>query len=874
MNTKYNPGNIEFKWYEYWLKNNIFHSTPDNRTPYVILIPPPNVTGVLHMGHMLNNTIQDVLIRRSRLLGFNACWVPGTDHASIATEAKVISKLKAEGINKEDLSRDEFLKHAWDWTDKHGGIILQQLKRLGASCDWNRVKFTMDDDMSESVIAAFVDLYRKGFIYRGQKMINWDPKAKTAISDEEVIYKEQDSNLYYIKYKLVDSDDFVTVATTRPETILGDTAICVHPRDSRYDNIIGKKVLVPLINRPIPIVTDEYIDPEFGTGALKVTPAHDINDFVIGEKNKLPIISILDDEGRMNENAELYIGEDRFVVRKKIIKDIKGISQLKKIESIKNKVGFSERTDVVVEPMLSTQWFMKMEKLAKPALDNVLNGEINFYPKKLQNTYKHWMGNIKDWCLSRQLFWGHRIPAFYYGESDYVVAKNKSEALVLIQEKTGNNNIVLSDLNQEEDVLDTWFSSWLWPLTVFDGIRNPKNTDFNYYYPTSDLVTGPDILFFWVARMIVSGYEFTKSKPFENVYFTGIVRDKDRRKMSKSLGNSPDPVELMNQYGADGVRCAMLFASPAGNDLLFDQSLCEQGRNFSNKIWNAFLLVDSWEKKDVDCHVRDTQAIYWFENKLKQQIQELNRLFSEFRISDCLMLLYKLIWDDFCSSYLEIIKPYDKKISVLSQEKTIYFFEQILICLHPFMPFLSEEIWHNLLERKENDSISLSQWPTFENSSLDTKILLDFDHLFELVGAIRKIRKEKNISFSQSLTLYFDKDSIVPSQEILTKICNLDNVQVFNNEDHEKLFPFLVGTNKYFIPLVFNVDVKDEIQKINQQINYLSGFLNSIDKKISNQNFMNNAPKKVVDMELKKQTDTINKIKSLKEQLNSFNETD
>ena len=874
MNTKYNPINIESKWYEYWMKNDVFHSNPDNRIPYVILIPPPNVTGVLHMGHMLNNTIQDVLIRRSRLLGFNACWVPGTDHASIATEAKVISKLKDQGIEKEDLSREDFLKHAWDWTDKHGGIILQQLKRLGASCDWSKVKFTMDDDMSESVIVAFVDLYRKGFIYRGQKMINWDPKAKTAISDEEVIYKEQDSNLYYIKYKLVDSDEFITVATTRPETILGDTAICVHPTDSRYDNIVGKKVLVPLINRSIPIITDEYIDPAFGTGALKVTPAHDINDFLIGEKNKLKIISILDEEGRMNENAELYIGEDRFVVRQKIINDIKGVNQLEKIESIKNKVGFSERTDVVIEPMLSTQWFMKMEKLAKPALDNVLNGEINFYPKKLKNTYKHWMENIKDWCLSRQLFWGHRIPAFYYGESDYVVAKNKSEALALIHKKTGDNSITLSELHQEEDVLDTWFSSWLWPLTVFDGVRNPDNPVFNYYYPTSDLVTGPDILFFWVARMIVSGYQFTKDKPFKNVYFTGIVRDKDRRKMSKSLGNSPDPVKLMNRYGADGVRCAMLFASPAGNDLLFDESLCEQGRNFSNKIWNAFLLVDSWEKKDVDCHIRDTQAIYWFENKLKQQLQELNRLFSEFRISDCLMILYKLIWDDFCSSYLEIIKPYDKKISIVSQEKTIYFFEKILICLHPFMPFLSEEIWHNLSDRKDNDSISLSEWPTLDNSSLDTKVLLDFNHLFELVGAIRKIRKEKNISFSESLTLYFDKDSIVPSQEILTKICNIDSVQVFNNEDDEKLFPFLVGANKYFIPLIFNVDVKDEIQKINNQINYLSGFLNSIDKKIANQNFINNAPKKVVEMELKKQTDTINKIKSLKEQLNSFNERD
>jgi valyl-tRNA synthetase len=874
MKTKYNPQNIESKWYEYWLKNDVFHSSPDNRKPYVILIPPPNVTGVLHMGHMLNNTLQDVLIRRARLLGFNACWVPGTDHASIATEAKVISKLKGQGIEKEDLSREEFLKHAWNWTDKHGGIILQQLKRLGASCDWSRVKFTMDDDMSESVIAAFVDLYRKGFIYRGQKMINWDPKAKTAISDEEVIYKEQDSSLYYIKYKLVESDEFVTVATTRPETILGDTAICVHPSDNRYNNIIGKKVLVPLVNRAIPIITDEYIDPEFGTGALKVTPAHDINDFLIGEKNKLAMISILDEEGLLNKNAELYIGEDRFVVRKKIIKDIKAINQLEKIESIKNKVGFSERTDVVIEPMLSTQWFMKMEKIAKPALDNVLNGEINFYPKKLKNTYKHWMENIKDWCLSRQLFWGHRIPAFYYSESDYVVAKNKSEALDLIRKKTKNNNITLSEVKQEEDVLDTWFSSWLWPLTVFDGIRNPNNTDFTYYYPTSDLVTGPDILFFWVARMIVSGYEFTNNKPFKNVYFTGIVRDRDRRKMSKSLGNSPDPVELMNEYGADGVRCAMLFASPAGNDLLFDESLCEQGRNFSNKIWNAFLLVDSWEKQDLDCSICDTQAIYWFENKLKKQVEELNRLFSEFRISDCLMILYKLIWDDFCSSYLEIIKPYDKKVSIVTHEKTIYFFEKILICLHPFMPFLSEEIWHNLSDRKENASISLSEWPTFEELSLDTKILLDFDHLFELVGSIRKIRKEKNISFTQSLTLYFDKDSIVPSHEILTKICNLDKVQVFNNDDDEKLFPFLVGTNKYFIPLIFNVDVKDEIQKINNQITYLTGFLNSINKKTSNQNFMNNAPKKVVEMELKKQTDTINKIKSLKEQLNSFDETD
>ena len=872
MDSKYNPKDIELKWYSYWMENNFFHSEPNEQKPYTILIPPPNVTGVLHMGHMLNNTIQDVLIRRARLLGFNACWVPGTDHASIATEAKVMKKLKDDGVDKNNLSREQFLEHAWKWTEKHGGIILKQLKRLGVSCDWDRLKFTMDSDMSESVIKTFVRLYDKGLIYRGNKMVNWDPKAKTAISDEEVIYKEQNSDLYYIDYKIPDSVSVITVATTRPETILGDTAICVNPNDKRYKKIIGQKVVVPLINREIPIITDNYIDPEFGTGALKVTPAHDINDYLIGQKNNLEIISVIDEDGLIHKNGQLYIGEDRFIVRKKIIKDIDELGQLNKIDSIKNKVGFSERTDAVIEPRLSTQWFMKMEKLAQPALKGVVNKSINFYPKKTISTYKYWMENIRDWCLSRQLWWGHQIPVYYYNDTDYVVAENKLKALSIAQEKSNNYNLKLSDLIQDEDVLDTWFSSWLWPLSVFDGIRNPDNLDFKYYYATDDLVTGPDILFFWVARMIMAGYEFENAAPFKNVYFTGIVRDKKRRKMSKSLGNSPDPIKLIDTYGADGVRTAMLFASPAGNDLLFDESLCEQGRNFSNKIWNAFRLVDSWSVVDNDCTVIEKSAIRWFSHKLRLELKKLDKLFLEFRISDCLMTLYKLIWDDFCSSYLELIKPTDKSISSFTKDQTIEFFSTLLTCLHPFMPFVTEEIWQNLEEREKGQSISFAKWPEIDFESIDQNMLLEFDHLFKVVAGIRKIRKEKNIPFKQSLDLIYEASNSVPLSEVLKKMCNLNQVKLLS-DNSDNLFPFLVDIHKYYIPIVFKVDSETEIKNINEKITYLHGFLNSIDKKLGNESFVKNAPKKVIEIELKKKNDTVNKLKSLKEQLNSFNES-
>ena len=870
METRYNPKNIESKWYDYWMKNNFFYSEPNNKKPYTILMPPPNVTGILHMGHMLNNTIQDVLIRRSRLLGFNACWVPGTDHASIATEAKVIKKLKNEGIEKSDLSREDFLKHAWAWTDKHGGIILQQLKRLGASCDWSRVKFTMDPDMSESVIDSFIDLYKKGYIYRGKKMINWDPEAQTAVSDEEVIHKEQESKLYYVDYHLVDSEAVITIATTRPETILGDTAICVHPTDKRYLSLIGKKAIVPLINREIPIISDEYIDAEFGTGALKVTPAHDINDYLIGEKNDLEIISVIDKNGCMHENARFYIGEDRFLVREKIIKDIESIGQLNKIEFIKNKVGFSERTDAVIEPRLSSQWFMKMDKLASPALNNVINNNINFYPKKFKNVYKHWMENIRDWCLSRQLWWGHRIPAFYYNESEYVIAKSIEEALMIARDKSGNKDLALSDLKQDEDVLDTWFSSWLWPMSVFDGIRNPDNSDFKYYYPTNDLVTGHDILFFWVARMIIAGYEFNNMPPFKHVYFTGMVRDQKRRKMSKSLGNSPDPIELINRYGADGVRSGMLFSSPAGNDLLFDETLCEQGRNFSNKIWNAFRLINSWESGNINQNIMSKEVVIWFENKLSEDIEKINKFFSEFRISDALMVIYKLFWNEFCAYYLEIIKPSDKVMDVSTKEKTLYFFEKLLILLHPFMPFITEDIWQNIIPRKEGDSISFCQWPNALIPKIDYQKIAHFNHLFKVIASIRNIRKEKNISFKEKLSLFVENKEVLFLKDILQKTCNLDQVNFFEGQN-EDLFPFLVDKSRYFIPLTFDIDSSVEIKRIENEIIYLNGFLASINQKLSNDKFTSNAPEKIIMIEEKKRQDTIVKLESLKKQLNSFN---
>ena len=871
MDAQYNPSKIEHIWYDYWMSHNLFDSKPDNKVPYTILIPPPNVTGILHMGHMLNNTIQDVLIRRARLLGFNACWVPGTDHASIATEAKVLSKLKAEGIDKKDLSRDQFLKHAWNWTDKHGGIILNQLKRLGASCDWKRVKFTMDKDMSDSVRKAFIMLHSKGYIYRGKKMINWDPEAQTAVSDEEVIYKEQDSKLYYIKYGLVDANNSITIATTRPETILGDTAICVHPKDKRYSSLIGAYVYVPLINRKIPIITDTYIDPEFGTGALKVTPAHDINDYLIGEKNNLEIISVIDKNGKMDEDAKMYVGEDRFLVRDKIINDIKNLGQLDKIESIKNKVGFSERTDSIIEPRLSSQWFMKMDEMADSALKNVLNNNVKFYPNKFKNVYKHWMENIRDWCLSRQLWWGHQIPAFYYNNNkDYVVANNINEALILAKEKTKNNQLLLSDLTQEEDVLDTWFSSWLWPISVFDGINHPDNSDYQYYYPTNDLVTGHDILFFWVARMIMSGYEFEKKPPFKNVYFTGMVRDQKRRKMSKSLGNSPDPIKLIDKYGSDAVRVGMLFASPAGNDLLFDENLCEQGRNFSNKIWNSFRLISSWKIQEKNQDSISKEVIYWFENKLTFDIELVNRYFLEFRISDALMVLYKLFWNDFCGHYLEFIKPVDKYIDTQTQKRTLEFFEILLTLLHPFMPFITEEIWQKIKLRKDGDSISLLNWPSKIIDQCNNDAIQKFNHLFKVIASIRNIRNDKNISYKEKLSLFVaNKDNLIFT-DILKKVCNLDKVE-YSVKESENTFPFLVDKTKYYIPLTFTIDPLLESKKIEDEINYLEGFLNSINKKLSNKNFINNAPENIINVEKKKKMDTLIKLESLKKQLNTFN---
>jgi len=866
INKKYDPSLIESKWYKFWLDSNFFKSNVDSsKDPYTLLMPPPNVTGVLHMGHVLNNTIQDILVRRARLLGYNACWVPGIDHASIATEAKVVQKLKKEGIQKKDLSREEFLKHAWEWKDKHGDIIFNQLKRLGASCDWDRVKFTMDDDMSESVISIFIDLYEKGLIYKGERMVNWDSQAKTAVSDEEVIYKEQDSALYYIDYKLVDSDEIITVATTRPETILGDTGICVHPDDKRYKSLIGKRVLVPLLNRDIPIITDAYIDPEFGTGALKVTPAHDINDYDIGKKNNLEIISVIDDDGLIHEDGKLYVGKDRFDVREEIVNDIDSIGQLNKTEFIKNKIGFSERTNEVIEPKLSMQWFFDVKGISKPALESVLKDEINFFPSNFKKTYKYWMENIKDWCISRQLWWGHRIPVFYYQKDKFVVAKNINQALEKAKFNSGDNTLKTSDLHQDEDVLDTWFSSWIWPISVFDGIRNPKNEEINYYYPTNDLVTGPDILFFWVARMVMAGFSFRDKFPFKNVYFTGIVRDKKRRKMSKSLGNSPDAIELINKYGADGVRSGMLFSSNAGNDLLFDESLCEQGRNFSNKIWNAFRLVDSWKVSEkVDLKI-NKYAIDWFENKLLFELSLVNQSFDKFRVSEALMRIYKLIWDDFCSSYLEIIKPSNKVIDSITKDKTIYFFEKLMICLHPFMPFITEQIWHDLKVRSKLDTIIFDKWP--EALDFDKNILMEFNYLFQVITAIRKVRKEQSVSVHKKLDIYTKKKFNFSQQLILKKICGLESIKYISNP-LEGMFPFLVKTEKYYLNIDF--DSKEEANKINKEIIRYKNFLNSIEKKLNNKKFVNNAPDKVIMLEKKKKEDTILKIKYLENQVLSF----
>ncbi|MCK5535774.1 MAG: valine--tRNA ligase [Bacteroidales bacterium] len=881
IQAKYDPKSIEHKWYSYWLENKIFHSEPDEREPYTIVIPPPNVTGVLHMGHMLNNTIQDVLVRRARMKGYNACWVPGTDHASIATEAKVVAKLKDEGIDKWDLTRDQFLEHAWEWKEKHGGIILEQLKKLGASCDWDRTKFTMDEDLSQSVIKVFIELYQKGNIYRGVKMINWDPSAKTAISDEEVLHKEVQSKLYYLKYKIEGTEnDFVSIATTRPETILGDTAVCVNPNDTRFVHLKGKKVIVPLVNRVVPIIQDEYVDMEFGTGCLKITPAHDLNDYQIGIKHNLDNIDILNDDGTLSEKAELYIGKDRFEVRKEIVKDLEKSGSLEKVEDYINKVGFSERTNAVIEPKLSMQWFVNMKELAKPALEAVMSDDVKFHPAKYKNTYRHWMENVQDWNISRQLWWGHRIPAYYIQNSnDFVVAESKEEALAKAIEKTGNKNLVISDIHQEEDVLDTWFSSWLWPISVFDGINNPENEDFKYYYPTNDLITAPEIIFFWVARMIMAGYEYEGNLPFKNVYFTGIVRDGQGRKMSKSLGNSPDPLKLIDDYGADAVRIGMLFCSPAGNDLLFDiqknpktglegYPLPEQGRNFANKIWNAFRLVKSWNvDESLEQPEYAKKAIEWFDNKLNSTIVQMEQQYETFRLSEVLMSVYKLFWDDFSSWYLEWIKPaYQASIDLKTYEATLVYIEKLIQLLHPFMPFITEEIWFLLRDKNERESISLSEYPKV--GEFDTEILQDFETSMNVISEVRRIRKEKNIASKDSLKL-FVKPNQKFSERYINSVMKIANLELFEKSDEaiEGAVSFRVSVDEYFVPMDGMLNIEEEILKLKAELKYEEGFLISVDKKLSNDRFVNNAPKKVVDIERKKKADAKSKISAINEQL-------
>ncbi len=867
--SKYSPAEIEAKWYEHWLKKKYFHSQVDDREPYTIVIPPPNVTGVLHMGHMLNNTLQDVLVRRARMQGKNACWVPGTDHASIATEAKVVAKLKQEGINKNDLSREEFLEHAWEWTHKHGGIILEQLKKLGASCDWDRTKFTMDEDMSESVIQVFIDLYNKGLIYRGFRMVNWDPEAKTTVSDEEVIHVEKNGKLFYLRYQIQGEDEFVTIATTRPETILGDTAVCFNPNDERFAHLKGKKVIVPIVNRVVPLIEDEYVDMDFGTGCLKITPAHDPNDKEIGDKHKLEFIDIFNDDATLNEQGLHYQGMDRFVCRKAIIKELEEIGNLVKIEDYQNKVGTSERTGAVIEPKLSFQWFLSMEKLAEPALKAVMDDVVKLVPEKFKNTYRHWMENVRDWNISRQLWWGHRIPAYFYGEgmNDFVIAKDENEALLLAQKKVNNSSLTLSDLRQESDVLDTWFSSWLWPISVFDGIRNPDNEEINYYYPTNDLVTAPEILFFWVARMIIAGYEWRGEKPFNAVYLTGIVRDKLGRKMSKSLGNSPDPIMLMEKYGADGVRVGMLLTSPAGNDLPFDESLCEQGRNFSNKIWNALRLIKSWQIVDAPASNAATAGIQWMEARINMSLESIEDNFSKYRISDALMTSYKLVWDDFCSNYLEIIKPaYQQAIERTTYEATLTFFEELMQILHPFMPFLSEEVWHSLREQKED--IIVSTMPV--SKTYNQQVIEDFEFVQATIGAVRNIRNKKNIPNKESLELLLkiNKERVLSKEltAVISKLCNLSKLE-YVEQNVEGANRFMVKTAEFFIPMSENIDVEAEIIKLQEDLNYQEGFLKAVGKKLSNERFVNNAPAKVVDMERKKAADAEQKISIIKEQI-------
>ncbi len=864
--TKYNPADVEEKWYAYWLKNGLFKSKPDGREPYTVVIPPPNVTGILHMGHMLNNTIQDILVRRARMEGKNACWVPGTDHASIATEAKVVNKLAAQGIKKSDLTREEFLKYAWEWKEEHGGIILKQLQKLGASCDWDRTAFTMDEVRSKSVLKVFVDLYNKGLIYRGVRMVNWDPKALTALSDEEVIYKEEHSKLYYLRYYIEGEDKYIVVATTRPETILGDTAVCVNPNDPRYTYLKGKKVIVPLVNRAVPIIMDDYVDIEFGTGCLKVTPAHDVNDYMLGEKYNLPTIDIFNDNGTISEAGGLYIGMDRFDVRKQIAKDLQAAGLLEKVEDYNNKVGFSERTNVVIEPKLSMQWFVKMDKLAEPALKAVMNDDIKFHPDKFKNTYRHWMENIKDWCISRQLWWGHRIPAYYLPQGGFVVAETPEEALKLAREKSGDDSLQLSDLRQDEDCLDTWFSSWLWPISLFDGINNPGNEEINYYYPTSDLVTGPDIIFFWVARMIMAGYEYTGEKPFKNVYFTGIVRDKIGRKMSKSLGNSPDALELIKTYGADGVRMGLMLAAPAGNDILYDDALCEQGRNFNNKIWNAFRLVKGW---NVDESLEQPQtaqiAVKWFDAQLSRTLAEVKDLFGKYRLSEALMAVYRLFWDEFSSWYLEMIKPgYQQPIDRVTYDATLTYFDALLRMLHPFMPFITEELWQHLYERKEGESIMYARMP--EAHPVDDTIIDRFETTKQIVAGVRTIRLQKGIANKEPLTLQIIGAHDHANDCILTKMTNLEAIEAIDEKDPAAA-SFRVHATEYAIPLGNNIDVEAELKKLEGELQHAQGFLKTVMGKLNNERFVQNAPEAVVALERKKKADAEEKIKSLEESI-------
>ncbi len=873
--AQYEASSVEKKWYDFWLKNKFFHSEINEKPSYTIVIPPPNVTGILHMGHMLNNTIQDVLIRRARLKGYNACWVPGTDHASIATEAKVVAKLKSEGISKDSLSREEFLKHAWDWTENYGGQILHQLQKLGASCDWDRVKFTMDDDLYAAVINTFIDLYEKGKIYRGFRMVNWDPEAKTTLSDEEIIYQEKQGNLYYVKYAIEGEDTFLTVATTRPETIFGDTAICINPTDERFIHLKGKRAIVPIVGRSIPIIEDEYVDLEFGTGCLKVTPAHDENDHVLGEKHNLEVIDIFNENASLNAFGLHLQGKDRFEARKLFAKELEEKGFLVKVETHLNKVGTSERTGAVIEPRLSDQWFLTMKELAQPAIDAVLKTkEIKLFPSKFDNTYKHWMENIRDWNISRQLWWGHRIPAYYIGEGkhEFVVARNEEEALEKAIQKTGNPSLSLADIHQDEDVLDTWFSSWLWPMSVFDGINDPDNKEFNYYYPTKDLVTGPDILFFWVARMIIAGYEYTGKHPFENVYLTGLVRDKQRRKMSKSLGNSPDALKLIEDFGADGVRVGLLLSSAAGNDLLFDEALCQQGKGFANKIWNAFRLVKGWEvDQEIPQPEHAKKALEWYGHKFQETLAEVEDHFEKYRISDALMAIYKLVWDDFCSWLLEIVKPaYEQPVDASTLTETLAYFEDNLKLLHPFMPFITEEIWHEIKPRTTEEALVVATWPA--TKEINQSLLKQFEFTKEVVSGIRNLRKEKNIAFKNSIdTLVINNENASESLDtIIIKLGNIANFS-YTSEKVEGALSFRVESNEYFIPVAGALDVAAEIEKLNEELKYLKGFLRSVEAKLSNEKFVANAPEKVVAIEQQKKADALSKIETIEASLNSLN---